>query len=147
MFELENGAVGTLESSRIATGSNDEYRIEIHGKKGAIKFNSMQPNFLEVYDCRSSSEPIGGRRGFTAIETVQRFPEPAIGFPGPKFPIGWMRPNIGNVFNFITNIVESRKPDTDMYAGYKVQEVMEACQISDKRGSWVDLPLQDFRGI
>ena len=147
MFELENGAVGTLESSRIATGSNDEYRIEIHGEKGAIKFNSMQPNFLEVYDCRSPSEPIGGRRGFTAIETVQRFPEPAIDFPGPKFSIGWMRPNIGNVFNFITNIVEGRKPDADMYAGYKVQEVMEACQISDKRGSWVDLPLQGFRSI
>ena len=141
MFEMENGAIGTLEGSRIATGTNDEWRMEIHGEKGAIRCNSMQPNFLEVYDVRDTSEPVGGYRGFTAIETVQRFPEPATQFPGPKFTIGWMRAHAGNAFDFITNIVEGKKPDADMNSAYKVQEVMEACQISDKKGKWVDLPL------
>ena len=63
MFESANGCIGTIEGSKVATGANDEYRIEIHGEKGALKFNSMQPNFLEVYDTRDAGEPIGGRRG------------------------------------------------------------------------------------
>ena len=141
MFEMENGAIGTIEGSKVATGANDEYRIEIHGEKGAIRFNSIQPNFLEVYDTRDVGEPIGGRRGFTAIETVQRYPEPATQFPGPKFSIGWIRYHAGNAMNFVTNIVERRKPDADMHAGYKVQEILEAAQISDKEKRWVNLPI------
>ncbi len=140
MFELKNGALGTLEGSRVATGTNDEYRVEIHGQKGAIRFNSMQPNFLEAYDVRDPSEPIGGRRGFTAIETVQRLPKPANQFPGPKFSIGWMRAHMGNAFDFITNIAEGNKPHADINAGYRVQEVLEACLESDKKDIWVKLP-------
>jgi len=141
IFETENGAIGTIEGSKVATGTNDEYRIEIHGEKGAIKFNSMQPNFLEVYDTRDVEEPIGGKRGFTAIETVQRYPKPATQFPGPKFSIGWMRCHAGNAFDFITNIIEGKKPMANMHAAYKVQEILEASTISNEVGRWVDLPL------
>ena len=141
MFESANGCIGTIEGSKVATGANDEYRIEIHGEKGALKFNSMQPNFLEVYDTRDAGEPIGGRRGFTAIETVQRYPKPATQFPGPKFSIGWMRYHSGNAFDFVKNVAEGTKPITDMHSGYKVQEVLEASMISNSEGRWVDLPL------
>lgn len=141
MFESQNGCIGTIEGSKVATGSNDEYRIEIHGEKGAIKFNSMQPNFLEVYDTRDKGEPIGGRRGFTAIETVQRYPKPATQFPGPKFSVGWMRYHSGSAFDFVKNVAEGTKPFADMHSGYKVQEVLEASMISNSKGRWVDLPL------
>jgi predicted dehydrogenase len=141
MFESQNGCVGTIEGSKVATGSNDEYRIEIHGEKGAIKFNSMQPNFLEVYDTRDTAEPIGGRRGFTAIETVQRYPKPATQFPGPKFSVGWMRYHMGNAYDFIKNVSEGTRPIADMHSGYKVQEVLEASTISNKEEKWVDIPL------
>lgn len=142
LFEMENGAIGTLEATKVATGANDEIRIEIHGDKGTIRFNSMQPNFLEVYDTRDPEEPIGGMRGFKAIETVQRYPKPAVAFPGPKFSIGWIRYHTGNAYNFISNIIEGKKPDADMYSGYKVQEVIEAALISDRDKKWVDLPLK-----
>ena len=142
MFELQNGCIGTIEGSKVATGANDEYRIEIHGEKGAIRFNSMQPNFLEIYDTSDVGEPIGGRIGFTAIETVQRYPKPATQFPGPKFSVGWIRYHAGSAFDFIKNITEGKKPDSDMHSGYKIQEVMEACKVSNDNGRWVDLPLK-----
>ena len=142
LFELENGAVGTLEATKVATGTNDEVRIEIHGEKGAVRFNSMQPNYLEIYDTRDTASPIGGLRGFKAVETVQRYPEPAIQFPGPKFSIGWLRYHQGNAFDFIKNIVEKTRPEADIYSGYKVQEVIEAAVISDSEKKWVELPLQ-----
>ncbi|MCL5070723.1 MAG: Gfo/Idh/MocA family oxidoreductase [Actinobacteria bacterium] len=142
LFEMKNGAMGTIEATKVATGANDELRIEIHGEKGAIRFNSMQPNYLEVYDTRAEETPIGGRRGFTSIETVQRYPKPALQFPGPKFSIGWIRGHIGNAMDFITNIVEAKEPLANMYAGFKVQEVMEAALISDKEKKWVELPIK-----
>ena len=141
LFEMENGTIGTLEANRVATGTNNEIRIEIHGEKGAIKFNSMQPNFLYAYDTRDVVEPIGGERGFKALETVQRYPKPAVAFPGPTFSIGWLRCHSGNAYDFIKNIVEKTKPVLDIYSGYKVQEVIEAASISDAEKKWVDIPL------
>ena len=35
-LELENGAVGCVEASKIATGTNDEMTLEIRGTKGAL---------------------------------------------------------------------------------------------------------------
>ncbi len=142
LFEMANGAMGTIEASRLATGSNDELRLEIHGQKGAIKFNSMQPNFLEAYDTRSPGKPIGGKRGFIAIETVQRYPKPANQFPGPKFTIGWLRYSLANTMDFIINIVEDRKPSTGIIEGYKTQETLEAAIISNKEKKWINLPLK-----
>jgi predicted dehydrogenase len=143
MFESENGCIGTIEASKVATGSNDEYRIEIHGEKGAIRFNSMQPNFLEVFDNRDAGDPIGGRRGFTAIETVQRYPEPANQFPGPKFSIGWIRYHLASAFDFVKNVAEGNKPAADIYSGYKVQEVLEASEISNREEKWIELPIEN----
>lgn len=142
MFEMENGLVGILEASKVATGANDEIRVEIHGDKGAIRFNSMQPNYLEVYDMRDNEGYIGGMRGYKQIETVQRYPKPATSFPGPKFSIGWIRFHMGSAYDFIKNIAEGTKPEADMYAGYKVQEVIEASLISDAEKRWVDLPIK-----
>jgi len=137
-IKMESGAVGTVEVSRLATGSNDELRIEIHGSKGAICFNLMDPNWLWVYDTQDPEEPIGGFRGFKKIETVQRYPEPA-SLPGPKFSIGWMRYHIASQFDFIKRVAEGKEGIPSFYDGYKAQEVIEAAQVSATEKRWVSL--------
>lgn len=137
-LEMESGALGTVEASRLATGTNDELRIEIYGDKGAIYFNLMDPNWLWIYDTRDESEPIGGRRGFKRIETVQRYPEPAV-LPGPKFAIGWMRYHIASQYEFVRRIVSGQKGDPDFFDGYEVQKITEAALLSAARKGWVDL--------
>jgi predicted dehydrogenase len=112
LFRLENGAVGTLESSRIATGSQDEIRFEAHGSKGAIRFNLMQPNYLEYYDETARAGDFGGDRGFKAIESVQRYRSPAH-FPGPKNTVGWDRFHVASMYNFVC-AVTSAKPTRPM---------------------------------
>jgi predicted dehydrogenase len=137
-IRMENGALGTVEASRIATGTNDELRIEIHGTQGAIYFNLMEPNWLQVYDNREKGDPLGGDRGFKKIETVQRYPQPAV-LPGPKFAIGWLRYHIHSQYEFITSIAEDRPSVPSLNDGYKVQEIMEAAYLSSRRKSWVRL--------
>jgi len=140
MLKMKNGALGTLEASRVATGTNDELRLEVHGDQGALRFNLMDPNWLETYDVREPGEPIGGRRGFKKIETVQRYPKPA-GFPGPKFSIGWIRYHIASLHSFLTNIVEDHPCCPSLEDGVRIQELMEAAYRSAEEGQWVDLPV------
>jgi len=137
-MKMENGALGTMEASRIATGANDELRFEIHGTQGGITFNMKEPDWLNVYDNRVEGEPIGGRRGFTRIETVQRYPKPAV-FPGPKFTVGWVRFHIASMHSFLSNVVAGESLPPTLYDGYKVQEVMEAALESAEKGAWIVL--------
>jgi predicted dehydrogenase len=37
-LELDGGAIGTLEASRVALGRNDDLRIEVNGSRGAVAF-------------------------------------------------------------------------------------------------------------
>ncbi|MFH1742342.1 MAG: Gfo/Idh/MocA family oxidoreductase, partial [bacterium] len=47
-LRTRDGALGSVEASKLATGVSDELRVEIHGEKGALRFNLMDPNWLEV---------------------------------------------------------------------------------------------------
>jgi predicted dehydrogenase len=133
--ELEGGGLGTIESSRLATGTNDELRFEIHGDRGALRFNLMDPNWLHAYDHRDPAGPYGGSRGFKAIEAVQRYPKPAA-LPGPKLSVGWTRAHIACLHNFITCIVEDRPARPSFHDGLAVQRIMAAAQRSSETGRW-----------
>ncbi len=47
--EFENGAIGTLEASRFATGRKNYNNFEINCEKGSIEFNLERLNELRVY--------------------------------------------------------------------------------------------------
>ena len=136
--EMESGAIGYIEASRLSTGMNDELRIEIHGSMGAIAFNSMDPNWLSVYDCRDKDEPIGGNRGFKKIETVQRYPKPC-NFPGPKFTTGWIRSHVASLYDFIVHVAEDTATEITFRDGLKIQEVIEAAYLSAQTSYWTDV--------
>jgi predicted dehydrogenase len=133
--ELAGGGLGTIEASRLATGTNDELRFEIHGDKGALRFNLMDPNWLHAYDHREATGPHGGERGFKAIEAVQRYPKPAA-LPGPKNAIGWMRAHIACLHHFVTCVAEGRPAKPDFCDGLAVQRLMAAAQRASEAGRW-----------
>lgn len=134
---MKNNSLGTIEASRVATGTNDELRFEIHGNRGAITFDLMEPNWLKFYDATEPGKPIGGRRGFKKIETVQRYPEEPV-FPGPKFAIGWIRYHIASQHDLLASLVEDRAPlGATFEDGLRIQEVMAAAEKSAETGSWI----------
>jgi predicted dehydrogenase len=139
LFRLQSGAVGTLESSRFATGVQDEIRFEAHGSKGALRFNLMQPNFLEFYDATARAGDYGGDRGFKSIECVSRYASPAT-LPGPKNTIGWERFHVHAIYSFIRHILDGTAAQPDIVDGAKTQAVMEAALESSNSGRWEDVP-------
>ncbi|MEW6238488.1 MAG: Gfo/Idh/MocA family oxidoreductase [Candidatus Omnitrophota bacterium] len=139
LFRLKNGAVGTLESSRLATGVQDEVRFEAHGSKGAIRFNLMQPNFLEFFDGSSPEGIYGGDRGFKAIECVSRYPKPFT-LPGPKNTIGWERFHVHSIFNFVSCAAQGVHAQPDILEGAKTQAVLEAALEASRTERWTAVP-------
>ncbi len=49
LVEFNNGAIGVIEASRIATGKRNWLEVEIIGSKGYIKWNLNRLNELKVY--------------------------------------------------------------------------------------------------
>ena len=133
--ELPNGALGSIEVSRIATGATDDLRFEINGSRGAIAFNLMDANWLSVYDDTRPSGPYGGDRGWQRIECIQGYPKPAV-LPGGRTPVGWMRFHIASLYSFVSNVVESRAGEPSFDDGLAVQRVMDAAMLSSQTGSW-----------
>ncbi|MGB5557444.1 MAG: Gfo/Idh/MocA family oxidoreductase, partial [Paracoccaceae bacterium] len=63
MVRFANGAMGHLAFSRVATGRKMGYAYEIHGTKGAIRFDQEDQNALWLY--RADDAP--AQRGFRKI--------------------------------------------------------------------------------
>ena len=114
-----NGAPGQVEATKIATGSMDELRFEVHGTRGALRFNLMQPNYLEAYD---ATQPAASR-GWCAVETVGAYPPPAV-FPTPKASVGWLRAHVACLHSFLTAVAEDRPAAPDLSVGVALQHLM-----------------------
>ncbi|HAL56304.1 MAG TPA: hypothetical protein DCP63_07485 [Bacteroidetes bacterium] len=132
LLRFKNGAIGTAEMSRVATGAEDEMRFEIHGQYGALAFNLMQPNELLAFDAR---EPKGAQ-GFKKISTVQKYPPPAA-MPAPKFTMGWVRSHVAALHHFLDCVVNDKRPSPDFRDALKLHHLMESIYKSVETKSWI----------
>jgi len=114
-----NGAPGQIEATKLATGAVDELRFEIHGTRGAMRFNLMEPSFLWVYD---QTQP-AAERGWRALETVQSYPPPAV-FPPWKVGIGWLRAHVACLHSFLAAVAEGRPAQPGLEVGVQLQHLM-----------------------
>lgn len=135
---LSNGAMGTIEASKIATGAQDELRFELHGTKGALRFNLMQPNYLDHFNAADPEMPLGGTSGFKRIHCVRRYPPPA-GFPSLKGTIGWLRGHLHCLYSFIHAHHHGLPFDPSLARGIELEKMLDAAARSARSGEKVTL--------
>ena len=135
MVETAAGAHGMLTASKLTTGVNDDLNFAIYGERGALRFSLMDPNFLEFYDATAPAAPIGGERGFTRIECVGRYPEPAGAFPSPKAASGWLRGHLMSMYHFLDAVYTGKQKAPDFTDGAYVQHLMDLAMRSDADGT------------
>lgn len=136
-LRLMNGALGTLEASRMGTGATNDLQIEISGDQGALRFKADEPSWLEVYDVRDAEQPLGGMRGFRKLETGQRY-------DGSKAPDWTMTPSFIRThaecqYAFLRAVSEDLPSSPTLADGLRIQAVMEAAQRASDEGRWVKL--------
>ena len=135
---LANGAMGSIEASKIATGAQDELRFEIHGTKGALRFNLMQANYLDYFDMADPETPLGGTSGFKRIHCVQRYDAPA-GFPAVKGTIGWLRGHLHCLYSFIDAVHAGKPFEPSLARGIELEKWLAAVGQSASSRSSVDI--------
>jgi predicted dehydrogenase len=132
---LANGAIGTLEVSKIATGAEDDLRLEINGDRGALRLAIMEPDFLEAYSLSDSDAPIGGMRGWRRIATLQRYGAPAV-FPPPRSTSGWLRSHAHGLHEFLRAVAEGRQGEPSLSRGIELQALIDCAERSAASGTW-----------
>lgn len=133
---MRSGAMGVVEASRLATGAQDELRFEIHGSRGALAFNLMNPNWLTFYDATVPEGDLGGDRGAQRIECVGRYPAP-YAFGANKNSVGWPQLHVACLYDFIAAVAANRPSGPSFEDALAAQRVVDACQRSSAYSSWV----------
>jgi predicted dehydrogenase len=132
-----DGTPGTVEISRMGTGATNDLRVEIFGEKGAIRFNSEDPSFLEVFDTRDPEKPMGGMSGFRKIQTVGRYE--GIKAPDWSMAPGFVSTFVESQYRFLHAVSEDLPTSPTLTDGLHIQEIMEAVVKSSLAGRWVNL--------
>jgi len=103
LIEFENGAIGTLESTRFAVGRKNSNTFEINGSKGSISFNLERLNELEVYLADAGPREV---RGFTDVLVTESYhPFYSVWWPQGHI-IGWEHTFVHELNHLIGAIVQ-----------------------------------------
>lgn len=130
---FENGALGSFESTRFATGRKNSNLFEIYGDKGAVAFNLERMNELEFFDATLPA----GEQGFrTILVTEAEHPYIAAWWP-PGHVIGYEHTFTHAVADFIQAVIGNRPIHPNFEDGMRAIAVLEAAKQSAADGTRV----------
>jgi predicted dehydrogenase len=130
-----NGVLGSIYSSRIATGRKMGYAYEIFGAKGAIRFDGEDQNALWLY--KSEGHP--ARRGFTKILTGPDHPDYKAFCLAPGHGTGYLDQIIIEARDFLEAIATAKPVWPTFRDGLLVNQAIEAAWRSSAERRWVRL--------
>jgi predicted dehydrogenase len=128
---FENGAVGSFEASRAATGHKNDHTIELHGTGGSLRFSLERLNELELLR--------GDDRGYeTVLVTDGTDPYVDRWWP-PGHVLGWEHTFVHENYEFLTAVAEDGTFEPSFEDAYRVQELLDAVERSEDRDEWVSV--------
>ena len=135
LARFENGAVGTFEATRFATGNRNGNRFELNGSDGSIRFNLERMNELEYFSRKDKDAHQGWK---TILVTDPPHPYLKGWWPAGHI-IGWQHTFVHQIYNLMNGIATGKNPTPNFYDGLKCQTVLEAVEKSAETGQWVKL--------
>ncbi|MCO6452606.1 MAG: Gfo/Idh/MocA family oxidoreductase [Caldilineales bacterium] len=139
VMEFENGAIGTLETSRFAAGRKNANNFEINGELGSIRFNLERMNELEVFWV--GEEPQSTQGWHQVLVTEGYHPWWENWWPHGHI-IGWEHTFVHEVTHLLDAIVNDKPvgPHGATFEdGYRCNVVMDAIVESSTSGRRVDI--------
>ena len=135
MCRFENGAQGHLFFSRVATGRKMGYAYEIHGTKGAIRFDQEDQNALYLY----TMEGPEAERGFRKVLTGPAHPDYLPFCQGPGHGTGYQDQIIIEAKDFLTAIATNENIWPSFEEGLEVNRIVTAALDSSAKNAWVNV--------
>lgn len=132
MCRFENGAMGAMYFSRIATGRKMGYAYEITGTKGAIRFDQEDQNAIWLYKMDGDE----AQRGFTKILTGPAHPDYLPFCQGPGHGTGYQDQIIIEAKDFLEAIASGQNKWPTFRDGLAVNQIVAAALASSDTKSW-----------
>lgn len=134
LCRFANGATGTVDASRVATGKKTEFSYSITGSKGALSWTYDRLNELQVY---AASDPVT-RQGFRRIEAGPAHPSYGHFYPIANFGMGYNDHKMIEIRKLIEAVADGG-PDVwpNFDVGHRVQCYIDAVVKSDAERRWV----------
>src|SRR5688572_14214333 len=130
---FKNGAMGSFEATRFATGRKNANQFEIYGSRGALSFNLESLNELHYYSKDDSATEQGFKR---VLVTEAGHPYLNAWWP-PGHIIGYEH-TFTNAMSDFFRALETGQPVTpDFGEGVQVQAVLDAVEKSADRRKWM----------
>ncbi|MEM7301836.1 MAG: Gfo/Idh/MocA family oxidoreductase [Pseudomonadota bacterium] len=138
MCRFNNGVMGHLYFSRVATGRKMGYAYEITGTKGAIRFDQEDQNALWLYRCEGPE----AERGFRKILSGPEHPDYLPFCQGPGHGTGYQDQIIIEARDFLDAIHTGENVWPTFRDGLAVNFVIDAAIRSSTERQWQDITSQ-----
>jgi predicted dehydrogenase len=130
LVKFANGAIGSIEGSRFATGRKNYNRFEINGSLGSIVFDLERMNELELY----TEE--GANSGFRTIQVTDSAHPYIAGWWPPGHIIGYEHTFTHTILDLLKAIAEQKLPIPNFEDGVRNQKVLAAIERASSSRSW-----------
>lgn len=140
-IRFDNGAIGTLEASRVAHGHVNDLSIEVNGTAGSARFSLERLNELEV-DIPGSD----GQRGFRRLLVTDRTDPFMDAWWPPGHVLGWEHTFVHELHHFLSCVEAGRsvRPHgADFEDGYRAALICDAILNSASTGKAVKIAPTD----
>jgi predicted dehydrogenase len=135
VVRFANGAMGTIEATRLAPGRKNYNRFEINGSLGSLAFDLERMNELELYVESDATTERGFRR---ILVTESDHPFVKAWWP-PGHIIGYEHTFTHTVFDLLEAVADRKVPQPSFVDGVRNQRVLDAIERSASSRRWVAL--------
>lgn len=133
--KFKNGAVGSFEATRFATGRKNYHGFEINGSKGSLTFNFEAMNELYYFNRMETQ----GQQGFKRILVTESVhPYMSVWWP-PGHIIGYQNTFVNAIAHFLDCLAKNKMPSPNFEDGVKCQIVLDAIERSSKQQRWIKI--------
>ena len=132
LARFENGALGTFEATRYASGRKNYNCFEINGSLGSLVFNAERPNELQVY----TTDTRPGTHGFRTV-SVTGGQDPYTSHYWPTaHNIGYEHTFISLLFDAFTALGKGESPSPSFRDGYLNNVLLDTIAKSAETKKW-----------
>jgi len=133
--EFENGAIGSFETTRFASGRKNSNLFEIYGSLGALRFDLERLNELDFLDFKNPSD----EQGFRSVQ-VNNMSHPYAGaWWAPGHGLGYENSFVHAVADFLKAIDGKSEVMPNFTDGVKIMQVIGAIRKAGDTGRRVEV--------
>ncbi|QRZ61478.1 Gfo/Idh/MocA family protein [Rothia sp. ZJ932] len=131
LVRFANGAVGMLESSRVAVGPRAEYSLEIYGTEGSLRWDFQRMNELQL-----ALRQQGTALGYTTIYAGPDFGDFSRFQPGAGTAMGYDDLKVIEAYKFLKAYLGKENVHADISDALLANRVVSAAEKSVETRAW-----------